>query len=40
METLQHVVEERTAKEGTLYDVEAVGLHEEREEFRRTIDER
>ena len=40
METLHHVVEARTAKEGTLFDVAAVGLHEEREEFRRTIAER
>jgi hypothetical protein len=40
LETRHHVVEARNAKEGTLFDVPAVGLHEEREEFRRTITER
>jgi hypothetical protein len=40
LEIRRHVVEARTAKEGTLFDVAAVGLHEEREEMRRTITER
>lgn len=40
MEARSHVVESRTTKEGTLFDVPAVGLHEEREETRRTITER
>ena len=35
-----HVVEAMTAREGTLFDVPAVGLSEEREEARRTLDER
>lgn len=35
-----HVVEANAPREGTLFDVPAVGLHEEREENRRTIDER
>ena len=35
-----HVVEASQAKEGTLFDVPAVGLAEEREELRRTLDER
>lgn len=35
-----HIVEARQSKEGTLFDVPAIGLHEEREELRRTIDER
>lgn len=35
-----HVVEAAQAKEGTLFDVPAVGLAEEREELRRTLDER
>lgn len=34
------VVEARTVKEGTLFDVPAVGLAEEREETRRTLTER
>lgn len=38
--TRRHLVEARTAKEGTLFDVAAVGLREEREEMRRTITER
>lgn len=33
-------VEARTVREGTLFDVPAVGLREEREELRRTLDER
>lgn len=40
LETRRHVVEARTVKEGTLFDVPAVGLEEEREETRRTITER
>lgn len=40
LETRSHVIEARNAKEGTLFDVPAVGLHEEREETRRTITER
>jgi len=40
LETRQHVVEARTVKEGTLFDVPAVGLAEEREASRRTIAER
>ena len=40
LETRHHVVEARTAKEGRLFDMAAAGLHEEREEMRRTITER
>ena len=40
METRPHIVEARNTKEGTLFDVPAVGLQEEREETRRTIAER
>jgi hypothetical protein len=40
LETRRHVIEARTAKEGALFDVPASGLHEEREEMRRTITER
>jgi hypothetical protein len=36
----RHVVEARTVKPGTLFEVPAVGLDEEREEARRTITER
>ena len=35
-----HIVEANQPKEGTLFDVPAIGLNEEREELRRTIDER
>lgn len=35
-----HVVEARTPKDGTLFDLPAVGLSEEREELRRTLPER
>jgi hypothetical protein len=35
-----HVVAARTVSEGTLFDTPAVGLHEEREEARRTLTER
>lgn len=35
-----HVVEATTPREGTLFDVPAVGLREEREELRRTLTER
>jgi hypothetical protein len=40
LETRSHIVEARTVKEGTLFDVPAVGLQEEREETRRTLTER
>ena len=40
LETRHHVVEARTVKEGTLFDVPAIGLQEEREASRRTITER
>ena len=40
LETRTHVVAARTVKEGTLFDVPAVGLQEEREASRRTIAER
>ena len=35
-----HIVEPRTPHPERLFDVEAIGLHDEREELRRTIDER
>ncbi len=38
--TQQHVVEAQTLAEGTLFDVPAHGLQEEREETRRTLTER
>jgi hypothetical protein len=40
LEQRRHVVEARMPKEGTLFDVPATGLHEEREESRRTVTER
>jgi Helicase conserved C-terminal domain len=40
LEQRRHVVEARMPKEGTLFDVPAAGLHEEREESRRTLTER
>ena len=40
LEYRQHVVEARTPAEGTLFDVAAAGLREERAESRRTITER
>jgi len=40
LETRRNIVEARTVKEGTLFDVAAVGLSEEREEAARTITER
>ncbi len=40
LETRQHIVEARTVKAGTLFDVPAIGLQEEREEAQRTITER
>ena len=40
LETRHHIVEAQTVKEGTLFDVPAVGLQEEREETRRTLTER
>ena len=36
----QHVVEARVGREGTLFDLPALGIREEREESRRTISER
>lgn len=36
----EHIIEARTVREGTLFDTPAVGLHEEREELRRTLTER
>ncbi len=35
-----HVVKARTLRDGELFDMPALGLHEEREELRRTIEER
>jgi len=40
LETRRHLVAARTVQEGTLFDVPAQGLSEEREEARRTIHER
>lgn len=40
LEYRQHVVDAMVPREGTLFDVPAVGLHEERDELRRTIAER
>lgn len=40
LEVRRHVVEARTSLEGTLFDVPAAGLSEEREETRRTLTER
>ena len=40
VEYRHHIVEASTPKEGTLFDMPAVGLNEEREEARRTIRER
>lgn len=36
----QHIVDSRTHVEGTLFDLPAIGIHEERAEQRRTIGER
>jgi len=36
----EHLVRARVVREGYLYELPANGLHEEREEMRRTIDER
>ncbi len=36
----QHIIEARTRPEGTLFDLPAFGIHEERDEQRRTITER
>ena len=38
LEHREHIVEARTPPEGTLFDLPAIGLREEREEARRTID--
>lgn len=40
LEYRTHVVEARMVREGTLFDTPAIGLREEREELRRTIQER
>ena len=40
LEHRQHIIEARTRPEGTLFDLPAIGIHEEREELRRTINER
>lgn len=40
VEYRHHVVKARTIKEGTLFELPAEGLHEEREEARRTLVER
>lgn len=40
LETRHHIVEASRPMEGTLFDVPAVGLHEEREAARRTLAER
>jgi len=38
--TRDHVVEARTRREGWLFDMPAIGLQEQRQERRRTLDER
>ena len=40
LEHRQHTIEARTRPEGTLFDLPAFGIHEERVELRRTIHER
>jgi hypothetical protein len=40
LEHRQHIVDARTKVEGTLFEFPALGIHEEREEQRRTIAER
>jgi hypothetical protein len=40
LNVIEHVITARVPQEGMLFDVPAVGLHEEREESRRTITER
>ncbi len=40
LEHRQHIIEARTRPEGTLFDLPAIGIHEERAEQRRTIRER
>ena len=40
LEHRQHTIEARTRPEGTLFDLPAFGIHEERIELRRTIHER
>ena len=40
LEHRQHIIEARTRPEGTLFDLPALGIHEERDEQRRTITER
>ena len=40
LEEVEHVVESRSTREGMLFNLPAIGLHEQREERRRTIAER
>lgn len=40
LHTVEHVIAARKPAPGTLFDIPAVGLHEEREETRRTLTER
>jgi hypothetical protein len=40
LEHRMHMIEARTRPEGTLFDFPALGIHEERDELRRTIHER
>jgi hypothetical protein len=40
LEHRRHIVTAKTSQEGTLFDVPASGLHEERDEARRTLTER
>jgi hypothetical protein len=40
LEHRMHMIEARTRPEGTLFDLPALGIHEERDELRRTIHER
>lgn len=40
LEHRQHVIAARTRPEGTLFDLPAIGIHEERDELRRTVRER
>ena len=36
----EHLIEAKTTKDGMLFDLPAIGMHEEREEMRRTIGDR
>ncbi len=40
LEHRQHIIDARVRAEGTLFELPAIGIHEEREEQRRTITER